>query len=209
MKQICCLILLMLSTLSIAQCDKYYGEVLDVTRDSLNKEVLKRFRCSGIEKPRHIKVYDVFLATYDGFTCKSDFCRGHFKDNMCIERCPSSTRLMNLEATVLICDESGNEIVKFDGYQFYYANGQYLSSEMMRLGIKDVYVLLNVCGYNSTFFGTDKSDETYVIIEDKCQTFRVQDCPDEVWEKVFINPNNPSFEINQPKLKMPMEVLEK
>ena len=55
----------MLSTLSIAQCDKYYGEVLDVTRDSLNKEVLKRFRCSGIEKPRHIKVYDVFNLVMD------------------------------------------------------------------------------------------------------------------------------------------------
>lgn len=206
MKNLFCTILILISVSSFAQCDKYYGRVNDATRDSLNREVLNQFRCSGIARPKHIKVLNVFIATYEGFTSKSSFLGCSFCDFMYIDRAPRSRRLMNINAITMICDEFGKEIAEFDGYQFNYASRQYLTMEMIRLGINDVYMFLNECGTFSTFFGVDKNNETYIIFENKCQTFKVRDCPDDIWDKVFINPNVPSFEISHPVMETPIDL---
>lgn len=176
--------LVLISQLSFGQ---YYGEVRQSQMDSLNNMVFKSLRTSGFERPKHVKAFDVFYATYDGFTTKSAFAHGNFVKRLHIGSSPESKKLMKIDANVYLCDENGNAFAVHDGYcNLFHSNEKFLTREMERLGIRAVYRLAFVCDYWYVF-GVGRDGETYIISDSQNMTFRVQDCPDEIWENAFYN----------------------
>lgn len=195
--------LVMVSLASFGQ--HHYGEISQNMRDSLNNEVFRILRLSDFERPRHVKAFDVFYMVYEGFTTKSAFYHGNFTKFMYRDYSNLSKNQVKIHADVYLCDVKGDAFAVFNGYQLYYSRERYLTREMIRLGMKQVYKLINVCGIMSPYFGIGTDGEAYIILSLEEKTFRVQDCPDELWNDKFLEKLELSIPLEQLRIKMKID----
>jgi hypothetical protein len=153
--------------------------------NELDRRVLQQVKYVGFEMPSHTKTFNVIYGAYDGFTTKGAFGQGRFFDKFNPDYSPNSNRLMKVHADVILCDADGYAFAMFDGCDFYVYKFSYLTQEMIRLGMRNVYCLVNVCGYEAIYWGVGNDGESYVIMPAKEFTYLVQDCPDDVWDSLF------------------------
>lgn len=153
--------------------------------NELDRRALQKVKYVGFEMPSHTKTFNVIYGAYDGFTTKGAFGKGRFLDKFNPDYSPNSNRLMKIHADVILCDADGYAFAKFNGYDYNVYKYSYLTQEMIRLGMRNVYCLVNVCGYESIYWGVGNDGESYVIMPVKECTHLVQDCPNDVWDSLF------------------------
>lgn len=177
------LVIAFIGTFSFAQTNKNVEFVLKL--DTLDRVVLQQLKFAGFERSTHTKAFNIVYGVYDGLTTKGAFGKGRFLDKFHPDYSPNSNRLMKVHADVILSDADGYAFAMFDGYNYYIYKSSYLIREMIRLSMRHVYCLCNVCGYESIYWGIGNDGESYVILPTIECTFMVQDCPDDVWKGLF------------------------